>query len=220
MADAAIVLYDEVGNLIVDSKNVNMFLRHMGVGTSITFAAAEPVVFFRPLGEFGTLRHLLMNGNGTYTAVFVGGPCEYYVFDRPWVTGGPIDIWSEDGRHIFMSTARPMNVYTTFTIPRYWNSDGTGVGYRDGYTYTGLPSGKWAYSAAYNRRGYQCYAQAGGGWSSFLWGEHYSARVNGIYSRIQDNLGTYLGWAPLRNNVFYSKAEGNDIAVIDVTGWQ
>lgn len=220
MADASLVLYDTVGNLIVDSRNVNMFLRHMGVAESVSFWAIEPVVFFRPRGEYGALRGLIRNGDSSFTAAFSGGPCEYYIFDRPWITGGPIDIWSEDGRHIFMSTARPMNIYRTFNVPRYWNSDGSGSGYRDGYTYTGLPARKWAYCAAYNRQGYQCYPVPGGGWSSFLWGEHYSARDTGIYCRIQDQLGSFYGWAPLRNTVFVSRAEGNDISVIDVTGWQ
>ena len=221
MADAALVLYDELGNLLVDSRNVNMFLRHMGtISGALTFAAVRPVVFFRPTGEFGAMRSLVNNNNGTFTATFATGPCEYYIFDHPWISGGPMDIWADDGRHIFMSTARPMNVYGNLRIPRYWNSDGTGSGYINGAAVDGLPSRKWAYCPSFNRQGYQCYPVPGGGWSSILWSEHYSARSNGIFSRVQDQIGAYYGWAPLFNTRFVSKAEENDIAVIDVTGWQ
>lgn len=219
MADAALVLYDDAGNLIVDSKNVNMFLRHKGIGASLTFPALEPIVFFRPTQQFSSMRELRNNGNGTYTVTFAGAAVEYYIFDRPWETGGPLDIWSEDGRHIFMSTARPMNVYRTMQLGRYWNADGSGSGYLDGVEYGGLPFAKWAYCPSFYRQGYQCYPNPGGGWSSIHWGEHFAARNNGVFSKFGENLGTYFGWAPLFNTRFYTLSVTNDMAYLDVTGW-
>lgn len=220
MADAAFVLYDAAGNLLVDSRNVNMFLRHQGLASGeFAFFATKPVVFFRPVSANCTMRSLVNKGNGTYTVTFVGGQCEYYIFDQPWVTGGPIDIWAQDGRHIFMSTARPMNVYGNLRSPRYWNADGTGSGYINGSTIGGLPSRKWAYCPSFNRNGFQCYQAPSVGWSSIWWGETYQARDTGIFTSIQDSLSAFYGWAPLNNNRFVSQAEDNDIAVIDVTGW-
>ncbi|UDG74212.1 hypothetical protein H4P35_18515 [Achromobacter sp. 77] len=222
MADAAFELWDTAGNLLCDSRNVNMFLRYMGTASGVfTFNAVRPVVFFVPTGGgFAAMRSLVNNGNGTYTVTFTGVAVEYYIFDWPWVTGGPMDIWAQDGRHIFMSTARPMNVYGNLRIPRYWNSDGTGSGYIDGMEVGGLPARKWAYCPSFQRRGFQCYPVAGGGWSSIWWGENYAARSTGVYSKIQDQVASLFGWAPLRNTRFVSDAEENDIAVIDVTGWQ
>ncbi len=218
MADAALLLYDEAGNLIVDSKNVNMFLRHQGVGNSFTFEALDPVVFFRPTQQFSSMRALIPNGNGTYTVTFDGAAVEYYIFDRPWVTGGPIDIWSEDGRHIFMSTAKPMNVYRTMQMGRYWNPDGSGRGAYDGVEYGGLPFAKWAYCPSFYRQGYNC-TRGPAGMTSTLLGEHFAARNTGVFSKFGQNLGFFYGWAPLTVSAFYTKSSTNDMAYLDVTGW-
>lgn len=219
MADAALLLYDTAGNLIIDSKNVNMFLRYQGVGNSFTFEALDPVVFFRPTQQFSSMRALVPNGNGTYTVSFDGAAVEYYIFDRPWVTGGPLDIWAEDGRHIFMSTAKPMNVYRTMQMGRYWNADGSGSAPYDGVEYGGLPFGKWAYCPSFYRQGYQCQRGPSGVWTSILWGEQFAARNNGVFSRFSQVLGNFYGWTPMTANGFYTKSITNDMAYIDVTGW-
>lgn len=58
MADAAVVIYNQAGDLIVDSRNVNMFLRYSGVTggdryNNITVSCLDPVLFFRPISGFG-----------------------------------------------------------------------------------------------------------------------------------------------------------------------
>ena len=220
MADAAVVIYNQAGDLIVDSRNVNMFLRYSGVTgadryNNITVSCLDPVLFFRPISGFGGVDSMDMGG-GTYLFRF-RGQCEYYVFDRPWVTGGPIDIWDQNGRHIFMSTARPMNVVQTFDIPTYFDAYRTA--YQDGWTFSGLPSSKYAYNLSYTRQGYNCLPAMGGGWETLTCDERITATANGLYANFPEYGTRYLGWAPIYSNTFLSYGGACPVSVIDVTGW-
>jgi hypothetical protein len=220
MPDAAVVLYNEAGDLLVDSRNVNMFLRYSGVTggdrfNNVVVNCFDPVLFFRPVSEYGGVEAMFRNG-GEVTYRF-RGQCEYYIFDRPWKTGGPIDIWSQDGTHIFMSTARPMNVLQTIDLPNYF--DAYRQAYLDGWTYSGLPTSKYAYNVSFTRQGYDCSPMAGGGWSSWLCNERIVATPNGLQARFPEYGMRFLGWAPLNSNVFVSYAGACPVSFIDVAGW-
>lgn len=220
MADAAVVLYNQSGDLLVDSRNINLFLRRSGITggerfNNVVLECLDPVVFIRPVSGLGALVATSRSGN-SFTFRF-RGQCEYYVFDRPWRTGGPIDIWAQDGRHIFMSTARPMNVVQTIDLPKYF--DAYRLAFQDGWTYAGLPTSKYAYNVSYVRQGYNCMPEPGGGWSSNLQTEYLSATPNGLHVNMGEWRMRFFGWAPLYSNSFVSYAGNCPVSFIDVSGW-
>ncbi|WP_313378149.1 hypothetical protein [Achromobacter insolitus] len=222
MALAALEIYSESGGLIVDSRNVNYFLRHKGVlyrtteqyGT-ITLPCSSPVVFLRPLGGGATACLLVAQNGGDYTFRFAGD-VEYYIFDKPWQTGGALDIFSEDGRHIFMSGFHPLNIVGSATIGPYWTASRNA--HLDGTLWAGLPASKYAVNQSFIRQGYNCMPEAGGGWSAFLYPEKFYAHPQGFVAAFPDPGVKFFGWAPIYSNTFFSYAETCMFSVIDVSG--
>ena len=148
MADAALTIYDEdTGLVLVDSINFNLFLRHKGIAyknngnwAQVELPANSPVVFVRSLQADGAITPASEPlGSGLCRFSF-WGDTEYYIFDRPWDTSGPLNIWSEDGRHIFQGGEVPLTIYDSPDIGRWWDS----TAWDAGYNWANLPASKYA----------------------------------------------------------------------------
>jgi len=200
--------------LIVDSASINMFLRHAGVAnTSVSVPAIDPVVFIRPLANPCYLR-LANLANGQLELAF-RNPCEYYVFDRP-VEPSYLDAFNEAGAQIFTAAQRPLDIIGSVTIQAYYEA--YRLAFQDGWTYSGLVSGKYAYNQSYIRQGFNCQPYIGGGWQSFLMMEALAPTANGFHASFADSAGMFIGWAPLYANAFVSYAPSVEVSIIDVAG--
>jgi len=200
--------------LIVDSSSINMFLRHAGVAnTDVTVPAIDPVVFIRPLANPGYLR-LANLVNGQLQLSF-RNPCEYYVFDRP-VEPSYLDAFNEFGQQIFTAAQRPLNIIGSVTIPAYYEA--YRLAFQDGWTYSGLVSGKYAYNQSYIRQGFNCQPYMGGGWISYLVMETLAPTANGFWASFAEWSTPFIGWAPVYANAFVSYAPSVEVSIIDVAG--
>ena len=203
-----------LGEVLVDTNNIKMFLRHAGVASnSVTLPAIAPVVYFRPLGEPSYLTFANLSG-GQLQLTF-RNPCEYYVFDRP-VEPSFLDTFDGAGVQIFTAAQRPMNVIGSVEIPAYYNA--YRLAYQDGWTYGGLTSGKYAYNQSFIRQGYNIFPAAGGGWESYLMAEQLQATANGFWAGFPQFGVRFFGWAPIRQNTFYSFMPNVQVSIIDVAG--
>ena len=109
-----------LGELLIDSSNIKMFLRHYGTaGASFTVPAIDPVVFVRPLESGaggGCARSEWRCGHRNI------GAREYYVFDRPVQASG-LDAWNEQGVQIFTASQYPLNIIGSVNIPQYFEGN-------------------------------------------------------------------------------------------------
>ena len=161
MADASLIIYDEnTGLPMVDSINYNLFLRHKGIAykqgdqsvAQIDLPAISPVVFVRSLQDDGTITPASQDlGGGLFRFTFWGN-CEYYIFDRPWDDTGPMNFWSEDGRHIFQGGEIPLTIYDSPDIGKWWKL--SGASWNSAWTWGQLPASKYAVNQSYVRLGY------------------------------------------------------------------
>ncbi|MFY3626023.1 hypothetical protein ACOTFH_05300 [Achromobacter xylosoxidans] len=210
---AGFQLLSGASELIVDSSSINMFLRHAGVASnSAAVAAIDPVLFFRPVGEACYLSWANLSG-GTLEFAF-NKPAEYYVFDRP-VTPSYLDAFNESGSQIFTAAQRPLNVIGSVNIPDYYTA--YRLAYRDGWTYSGLVSGKYAYNQAFVRQGYNSLPGVTG-WETYLMAEALQATANGFWAGFPQFGVRFLGWSPTRTNTFISYAPSPQVSIIDVAG--
>lgn len=203
-----------LGEVLVDTNNIKMFLRHAGVASnSVTLPAIAPVVYFRPLGEPSYLTFANLSG-GQLQLTF-RNPCEYYVFDRP-IEPSYLDTFDGAGVQIFTAAQRPMHIIGSVEIPAYYNA--YRMAYRDGWTYGGLVSGKYAYNQSFIRQGYNIFPAAGGGWESYLMAEQLAPTANGFFASFPEFGVRFYGWAPFRQNTFYSFMPNVQVSIIDVAG--
>lgn len=210
---AGFQLLSSVGGLIVDSSSINMFLRHVGVASnSAAVAAIDPVLYFRPLGEPCYLSWAQLSG-GVLQFSF-NRPAEYYVFDRP-VAGSYLDAFNESGVQIFTAAQRPLNVIGSVIVPDYYSAYRTA--FQDGWAYSGLVSGKYAYNQAFVRQGYNSLTSVGG-WETYLMAEALQATANGFWAGFPQYGTRFIGWSPTRTNTFVSYAPNVPVSIIDVAG--
>lgn len=206
--------FSSFGDLQVDTTTIKMFLRHAGIASnSVTVPAIDPVVFFRPTGEPAVLSFANL-GDGQLQLAF-SKQCEYYVFDRP-VEPSYLDTFNESGVQIFTAGQRPLNIIGSVEIPAYYTAYRNA--YRDGWNYSGLTSGKYAYNQSFIRQGYNIFPAAGGGWESYLMAEHLQATENGFWAGFPQFGVRFFGWAPVRQNTFYSFMPNVQVSIIDVAG--
>lgn len=210
---AGFQLLSGASELIVDSASINMFLRHAGVASnSATVTAINPVLFFRPLGEPCYLAWA--NHAGSVLDFAFNRPAEYYVFDRP-SEASYLDAFNESGVQIFTAAQRPLNVIGSVNVPDYYTAYRTA--FQDGWTYSGLVSGKYAYNQAFVRQGYNSLT-AVGGWETYLMPEALQATANGFWAGFPAYGTRFLGWSPTRTNTFISYAPSPQVSIIDVAG--
>lgn len=165
-----------LGELLIDSSNIKMFLRHYGTaGASFTVPAIDPVVFVRPL-ESGAGGGLRSAANGV-ADIGISGACEYYVFDRPVQASG-LDAWNEQGVQIFTASQYPLNIIGSVNIPQYF--EGNTGNWNRGWEFAGLTSGKYAYNQSYFREGLQWQRMPGVGYQTNVWYEAIQTRANGF----------------------------------------
>jgi hypothetical protein len=205
-----------IGEILIDSTNIKMFLRHFGVASSnIVVPAQDPVVFVRPLID-GAGGGLLSAANGSATVGIWGGACEYYVFDRP-VSASALDAWNEQGVQIFTAAQRPLNIIGSVTVPNYF--EGSTGGWSAGWEYAGLQSGKYAYNQSYIRDGMQWQGAPGGGYTTNIWQESFRSRPNGFFISFSRFCLTLFGWRPLATSYgFLSNCPPCPVSIIDVAG--
>ncbi|MGN6658754.1 MAG: hypothetical protein ACTHKN_07140 [Achromobacter mucicolens] len=202
------------GQLIVDSSSINMFLRHAGVAnTDVTVPADDPVVFIRPLASPCYLR--LANLVDGQLHLSFRSACEYYVFDRP-VEPSYLDAFNEAGTQIFTAAQRPLDIVGSVTVADYYAA--YRLAYQDGWTYSGLVSGKYAYNQSYIRQGFHCQPYALGGWISYMVMETLTPTPNGFRASFDEWSTPFIGWAPVRANAFVSYAPSVEVSIIDVAG--
>lgn len=214
---AGLQLWNAYGDLLCDSSNINMFLRHSGTSPggaypSISVAAVDPVIFIRPLTNPSYVVSAVLSG-GTLSVTF-RNPCEYYIFDRPVLTSY-LDVFDESGRHVFTAAQRPLNIIGSVNIPAYYTSYRSA--YRDGWTYSGLTSGKYAYNQAFVRQGYDSLPTVGR-WDTWLIPESLAPTANGFHASFADSGTPLLGWSPTYQNEFISYAPSPPVSIIDVAG--
>lgn len=203
-----------VSELIVDSASINMFLRHAGVANEkISVPAIDPVVFIRPLATpcYVSLANL---ANGQLDLTF-RNPCEYYIFDRP-VEPSFLDAFNEAQVQIFTAAQRPLNIIGSVTVPDYYTAYRNA--YADGWTFSGLMAGKYAYNQSYIRQGFNCMPFPGGGWQSFLMMEALAPTPNGFLASFPEWSTPFIGWAPIYANAFVCYAPSAEVSIIDVAG--
>ncbi|MGE8688635.1 MAG: hypothetical protein ACN6PJ_15945 [Achromobacter sp.] len=192
-----------------------MFLRHAGVmGGSVALPASDPVVFFRPLGSDPV--HLTAIHDG-YTLTITAGNqlAEYYVFDRP-TEASYLDVFDGNSAHIFTAAQRPLNVIGSVTVGNYYDAYRTA--YADGWTYSGLVGGKYAYNVGFVRRGFDSYPVAGGGWQCRIRPEGILPTPNGFFVRFTEQFTPIFGWSPTNANNFISYEPTCQVSIIDVAG--
>lgn len=206
-------LLSGASEVIVDSSSINMFLRQAGVArNSATVAAISPVLFFRPLGEPCYLSWA--NHSGSVLDFAFNRPAEYYVFDRP-VEGSYLDAFNESGEQIFTAAQCPLNVIGSVIVPNYYTAYRTA--FQDGWTYSGLVSGKYAYNQAFVRQGYNSLTGIGG-WETYLMAEALQATANGFWAGFPQYGTRFIGWSPTHTNTFISYAPSPQVSIIDVAG--
>lgn len=213
---AGMQVFDGFGSNLIDTSNINMFLRHFGVASSaVQVPAVDPVVFIRPLVD-GAGGGLVSAANGVATVAIYGGSCEYYVFDRPAVQSA-LDVWNDQGVHVFTAAQRPLDIIGSVTVPNYF--EGSTGGWAQGWEFSGLQAGKYAYNQAYKRDGMQWQGAAGGGYLTNVWLEEFQARPNGFFISFSGRSYTILGWRPLATSYgFLSYGPPVPVSIIDVAG--
>jgi len=179
----------------------------------VTVPANDPVVFIRPLANPCYLR-LANLVNGQLQLSF-RNTCEYYVFDRP-VESSFLDAFNEVGEQIFTAAQRPLDIIGSVTIANYYEA--YRMAFQDGWTYSGLVSGKYAYNQSYIRQGFHCQPYALGGWISYLMMETLAPTPNGFLASFGELSTPFIGWAPVRANAFVSYAPSVEVSIIDVAG--
>ncbi|MNV65636.1 hypothetical protein D3C71_1583450 [compost metagenome] len=127
-----------------------------------------------------------------------------------------LDAFNEAGAQIFTAAQRPLDIIGSVTIQAYY--DAYRLAFQDGWTYSGLVSGKYAYNQSYIRQGFNCQPYIGGGWQSFLMMEALAPTANGFHASFADSAGMFIGWAPLYANAFVSYAPSVEVSIIDVAG--
>lgn len=212
---AGLQVWNAFSELIVDGPSITMFLRHAGVmNRTVALAASDPVVFFRPIGG-EPLSLTAIHQNGVLTLGIGPSSAEYYVFDRP-AESSYLDVFNENAAQIFTAAQRPLDVIGSVVIGNYYAA--YRQAYRDGWTYSGLVSGKYAYNVAFVRRGYDSYPVAGGGWQCQIRPEGILPTANGFFARFTDRFTPIFGWSPTNANNFISYEPTCHVSIIDVAG--
>ncbi|WYX32113.1 hypothetical protein WJ976_12705 [Achromobacter denitrificans] len=212
---AGMQVWNAYSELIVDGPSITMFLRHAGaMSSSVVLPASDPVVFFRPLGSEPTYLTAIHDG-ATLTLTAGNRPAEYYVFDRP-VEGSYLDVFDGNGAQIFTAAQRPLNVVGSVTVGNYYDAYRTA--YADGWTYSGLVGGKYAYNAAFVRRGFDSSPLPGGGWQCRIRPEGILPTANGFFTCFTEQFTPIFGWSPTNANNFISYEPTCHVSIIDVAG--
>lgn len=160
---AGLQVFRDNGAFQIDGSNPNLVLTASGYAVeSVTFASpAIPIVFYRPIGSFGSYPYMLRdNGNGTFT-YSAKGPFYYWAYAEMSAADSPgfgLQIFNETGRQVYASHKKPLRLIGRIEIPSLpnvpqgWDFDQLLVSYSQyaGHNYAFAFSGmrKWRSSVA------------------------------------------------------------------------
>jgi hypothetical protein len=201
--------------LQIDGDYRNLFFKRAGRNTTssgrptATFPGVTPVVFMRPLlanrGIFVVEFTPVSGGNWRLVTEW---PVEYYVFDLPDAQTFGLNVYNEAGQLVFNAVERPLDVIAAVQVPN-----------QNGYTYSGLPTGKYAYSVSYSRPGAWAsqYDPVSGSWDNTDLREKLFSTNNGFFTQFLD-VSTWWG-SPMYDQDFYDFSGPPPIVtIIDVAG--